>query len=180
MKKVIDGAVYNTDTAKKICERTTQEIVHQKGANVKQLKQLYKTKSGKYFYYIHHTFVTHVCVNGDDIDPIFEEAEVQDEKIIPVSYQLALQFAGEVQADGEQVKMISKYFPELGNSKTFGQRKIQKKIYLSEKAHWYLEMLLTETEDTNSSFIEDLIVKEYRRQYSEGIMQKDPYFEMKD
>lgn len=180
MKKVIDGAVYNTDTAKKICEQTTQEVVHQKGAHVKQLKQLYKTKSGKYFFYIHQTFVTHVSVNGDDIDPVFEEVEVEDEKIIPVSYPLALQFAGEVQADGEQEKTITKYFPELGNPETLGHRKIQKKIYLSEKANWYLEMLLLETEETNSSLIEKLIVREYRRQYAEGIMMDDPYVETED
>ena len=180
MKKVIEGAVYNTDTAKKICERTGQEIVHEKGANVKQLKQLYKTKSGKYFFYIHQTFVTYVCVNGDDLNPVFEEAEVTDEKIIPVNYQLALQFAGEVHADGEQEKTIIKYFPELGSSEALGHRKIQKKIYLSEKANWYLEMLLTETEDTNSSLIEKLIVEEYRRRYSEGSVAEDPYFEMRD
>lgn len=180
MKKVIDGAVYNTDTAKKICEQTTQEIVHQKGANVKQLKQLYRTKSGKYFFYVHHTFVTDVCVNGDDLNPVYEEAEVTDEKIIPATYELALQFASEVQDNGEQDEIIGKYFPELGNPRTFEFQKIQKKIYLSEKANWYLEMLLTETEDTNSSLIEELIVREYRRQYSEGIMLNDPYFEMKN
>ncbi|KGX89225.1 hypothetical protein [Pontibacillus litoralis] len=180
MKKVIDGAVYNTATAKKICEQRTEEFQNEKGADVKQLKQLFKTKSGKYFFFIHNTFISYACVNGDDLNPKFEEMELEEKKIIPVDYGLAFQFASEVQASGEQQKIIGKYFPELVNFETFEHQKIQKKIYLSEKANWYLEMMLTETEDTNSSLIEMLIVQQYQRLYSEGIMLRDPYFEMED
>ena len=180
MKKVIDGALYNTATAKKICEQRTEGPDHGKGANVKQLKQLYKTKSGKYFFFICNTFIGYACVNGDDLNPEFEEMELEEKKIIPADYKLAFQFASEVQASGEQKKIIAKYFPELFNSEALEHQKIQKKIYLSEKANWYLEMMLTETEDTNSSLVERLIVQEYRRLYSEGIMMRDPYFEMED
>jgi hypothetical protein len=38
MKKVINGAVYNIDTAKKICEQFTGDSDHTKGAIVKKLK----------------------------------------------------------------------------------------------------------------------------------------------
>lgn len=180
MKKAIDGAVYNTATAKKICEQRTEEFENGKGANVKQLKQLFKTKSGRYFFYIYNTFIGYAFVNGDDLKPKFEEMELREEKIIPIDYELAFQFASEVQASEEQQKIIGKYFPELVNSETFNHQKIQKKTYLSEKANWYLEMMLTETEDTNSSLIERLIIQEYQRLYSEGIMMRDPYFEMED
>ncbi|WP_062050357.1 hypothetical protein [Bacillus sp. JCM 19034] len=80
----------------------------------------------------------------------------------------------------ETEKVIGNYFPELIDDKVNEVKKIQKKIYISEKANWYLEMMITENTDTNSSMIEKLIVKEYQRLYSKGIMTRDPYFEMED
>ncbi|WP_156323979.1 hypothetical protein [Bacillus sp. JCM 19034] len=44
MKKVIKGAVYNTETAKKICEQVTDENDYEIGAYVNKLKQLFKNK----------------------------------------------------------------------------------------------------------------------------------------
>lgn len=181
MKKVIDGAVYNTETAKKICEQLTEEIEHEKGAEVKKLKQLFKTKSGKYFFFLKNEFPGYVDINNDDLNPKFEKIDLVEEKIIPVSYELALQFATEIiSSSSESKKVISKYFPELVNNENEDRKKIQKKIYLSEKANWYLEMMLIENNDTNSSVIEKLIVNEYQRLYSKGIMKRDPYFEMED
>lgn len=181
MKKVIDGAVYNTQTAKKICELLTNEISHEKGAYVNQLKQLYKTKSGKYFLFIKHEFSTYVVVNNDDINPIYELQDVEDHKIIAISYELAVQFANEIiTSNPESKKVVRKFFPELFQNEGDENKKIQKKIYISEKASWYLEMMLTESKNTNSTFIENLIVEEYRRLYKKGLMQGDPYFEMED
>jgi hypothetical protein len=39
-------------------------------------------------------------------------------------------------------------------------------------------MLLTESEETNSSYIEKLITTEYKRLYDKGVMKLNPYFEM--
>lgn len=180
MKKVIEGAVYNTDTAKKICEQLTEEFEHEKGSDVKKLKQLFKTRSGKYFFFIRNEFIGYVDMNNDDINPIFEKTVLEEEKIIPVSYELAFQFASEMNTNPESKKMIGKYFPELIDNEIDESNKIQKKIYISEKANWYLEMMLIENNDTNSSIIEKLIVNEYQRLYSKGIMTRDPYFEMED
>lgn len=181
MKKVINGAVYNTQTAKKVCEHLTNEVSHDKGAYVNQLKQLYKTKSGKYFFFIKHEFSTYVDVNSDDLNPIYELQNVEDHKIIAVSYELAVQFANEVfTSNPESNKEIGKFFPELTEIEENGNSKIQKKIYITEKASWYLEMMLIESKDTNSTFIEKLIVEEYRRLYKKGLMLNDPYFEMRD
>ncbi|MUV37074.1 hypothetical protein JNUCC1_00880 [Lentibacillus sp. JNUCC-1] len=179
MKKTIEGAVYNTKTAQKICERFTHEPKHEKGANVKQLQQLFRTRSNKFFFYVKSEFTTPVVVNNDDIFPEFEEQEVIDEQIIPVSYEKALQFASEISADSKSEKnMIRKYFPELVEGQ--GEKKIQKKLYLSEKANWYLELMLQEGTDTNSSLVEKLITEEYRRLYKQGIMIRDPFSEMDD
>ena len=181
MKKVINGSVYNTQTAKKICEKLTNEISHEKGAYVNQLKQLYKTKSGKYFFFIKNEFPAYVDVNNDDLNPIFELTNLEEKKIIAVSYELAVQFADEIiTSNPESKKVVGKFFPELIRNEGDENKKIQKKIYISEKANWYLEMMLTETEDTNSSLIERLIVQEYQRLYSEGIMLRDPYYEMEE
>lgn len=181
MKKVIDGAVYNTETAKKVCEQMTEDTNHAKGAYVKQLKQLYKTKSAKYFFYIKNEFPAYVDMNDDDLNPKFELTEVTEEKIRPISYELAAQFANEtLTSNPESKRQIGKFFPELIQNEKDGDKKIQKKLYISEKANWYLEMMLTESNDTNSSFIEKLIVAEYRKLYKKGIMQQDPYFEMEN
>lgn len=181
MKKVIEGAVYNTETAKKICEQSTEEIEHEKGTTIKKIKQLFKTKSGKYFFYIKNEFIGYVDNSSDVSNIKFEETVLEEKKIIPVSYELAFQFASEIaNSNPESQKVIDKYFPELIDNENNGWKKIQKKIYLSEKANWYLEMMLTEDNDTNSSFIEKLIVNEYQRLYSKGIMTRDPYFEMED
>ncbi|MFD1850767.1 hypothetical protein [Oceanobacillus bengalensis] len=181
MKKVIDGAVYNTQTAKKICEQLTNEANHEKGVYVKQLKQLYKTKSGKYFFFIKNEFPAYVDVNDDDLNPKFELTDVEEKKIIPVSYELAVQFASEmITSNPESKKVVGKFFPELIRNEMDENKKIQKKIYISEKANWYLEMMLTESKYTNSSFIENLIVDKYRSLYKKGMMQGDPYFEMED
>ncbi|WP_145949507.1 hypothetical protein [Paenibacillus sp. Y412MC10] len=181
MKKVIEGAVYNTQTAKKICEQITNEANHGKGAYVNQLKQLYKTKNGNYFFFIKNDFPTYVDVNNDDLNPKFELMDVVEEKIIPVTYELAVQFASEVFTyDPGSKKGLGKFFPELIQNEETENKKIQKKIYISEKSSWYLEMMLTESKDTNSSFIEKLIIEEYRRLYKKGIMQRDPFFEMVD
>ncbi|WP_062106518.1 hypothetical protein [Bacillus niameyensis] len=181
MKKVIEGSVYNTETAKKVCEQSTKEVEHEKGAEVQKQKQLFKTKSGKYFFFIKNEFPGYVDVNNDDLNPKFEKVDLVEEKIIPVSYEVALQFASEIASeDSESKKMISKFFPELIGNDIDESIKIQKKIYLSEKANWYLEMMLTVNNDTNSSIIEKLIMNEYRRLYSKGIMVRDPYFEMED
>lgn len=181
MKKVIKGAVYNTETAKDICERASEEPKHEKGTVVKQLQQLYKTRSNKFFFYVKSEFTTPVVVNNDDILPKFEEQEVMDEQIIPVSYDNALQFASEVSStSNSEKKTIAKYFPELAGEKSTNNIKIQKKLYLSEKANWYLELMLLEgeEEETNSNFVEKLIIKEYRRLYKKGVMVRDPFFEM--
>lgn len=179
MKKVIKGAVYNTETAKKICEQVTDENDYEIGAYVNKLKQLFKTKSGNYFFFIKKKFIKEASVNNDDVDPVFEEEVLIEKKIVPVSYELAFQFASEM-ISPETEKVIGNYFPELIDDKVNEVKKIQKKIYISEKANWYLEMMITENTDTNSSMIEKLIVKEYQRLYSKGIMTRDPYFEMED
>lgn len=179
MKKVINGAVFNTMTAKKVCEQLLTEASHEKGAHVKQLKQLYKTKSGKYFFYIENEFSTYVDMNKDDLNPKYELKEVMEQKIIPTSYELALQFASEVVAmNPNEKEIIGAVFPRLAEETNEESKKIQKKIYLSEKANWYLEMMLIESEDTNSSFIEKMITAQYRKLYEAGSMQEDPYFEM--
>lgn len=181
MKKVINGAVYNTQTAKKICEQQTYEANNDKGAYVNQLKQLFKTKSSNYFFFIKNEFPTYVDVNKDDLNPKFELMDVIEEKIIPVSYDLAVQFADEViVSDPSLKKPLGKYFPELIQNEDSGNQKIQKKIHISEKANWYLEMMLTESKDTNGTFIEKLIVEEYRNLYKRGIMQNNPFFEMEN
>ena len=181
MKKVIDGAVYNTETAKKIGEQQINENHYDKGAYVSQLKELYKTKNGNYFFFIKNEFSTYVDVNDDDLNPKFELMDVEEHKIIPVAYELAVQFASEIStSDPESKKVIAKFFPELIQNENDGNTKVQKKVYMSEKASWYLEMMLTESKETNSSFIEKLIVDKYRSLYKEGIMQNDPYYEMDD
>lgn len=179
MKKVIDGAVYNTETAKKICEQQINEDHYEKGAYVNQLKQLYKTKNGNYFFFIKNEFPTYVDVNKDDLNPKFELMDVVEEKIIPVTYELAVQFASEVTtSDLESKTVIGKFFPELIRNEKDGSNKVQKKVYMSEKASWYLEMMLTESKETNSTLIEKLIVDKYRSLYKQGVMKNDPYHEM--
>lgn len=178
MKKVIEGAVYNTETAKKICEQYTEEIDNEKGAEVKKLKQLYKTKSNNFFFFISNNFIGDVDVNNDDLNPKYEETELWEEKIMPINYELAFQFASEVNSDSESNKMIGKYFPELTDGLITPDKKIQKKLYISEKANWYLELMLQEGKDTNSSFVEKLITAEYQRLYKKGMMLRDPFFEM--
>lgn len=180
MKKVIDGALYNTQTAKKICERLSEGPDHLKGAQVKKIKQLYKTRSGNYFFYIKLEFNIEVAVNKDDLNPIHEAHDVIDEKIIPVTYELAFQFASEVNSDPNPDSNIAKYFPELVKEDINKNSKTQKKIYLSEKADWYLRMMIQESDDTNSSFIEKLIIEKYQALYSKGVMNRDPFFEMED
>lgn len=179
MKKVINGAVYNTETAKKICEQSTKENEYEIGAEVKKLKQLFKTKSGNYFFFIKNEFTGNAIINSDDLNPEYEEGKLKERKIVPVSYELAFQFASEM-VTPESEKVIGKYFPQLIGHEGNEFKKIQKKIYISQKANWYLEMMLTENNDTNSSMIEKLIVKEYKRLYSQGIMQNDPYYEMEE
>lgn len=181
MKKVIKGAVYNTMTAKKICEQRVTEASHEKGAYLNQLTQLYKTKSGKYFFYLVNEFSTYVDVNHDDLKPKYELQDVIEQKIIPISYEAALRFASEVMvSDPSEKESIGTFFPRLIDGSNEGDKKIQKKIYLSEKASWYLEMMLMESEETNSSFIENLISEQYRKLYKQGVMQEDPYAEMNE
>ncbi|MFD2627614.1 hypothetical protein [Oceanobacillus kapialis] len=178
MKKVIQGAVYNTETAKKICQKVSEGPDNEEGAYVKQLKELYKTKSNKFFFYVKSEFVAHVVVNDDDIDPKFEEQEVVEEIKNLVSYEEALQFASEIYAVSKsEKKMIAKYFPELILKKE-ENKKIQKKLYISEKANWYLELMLQKRNETNSSLVEKLIIEEYQRLYEKGIMDRDPFLEM--
>ncbi|QDI92321.1 hypothetical protein EPH95_14905 [Salicibibacter halophilus] len=179
MKKVINGSVYNTETAKWICERISDELNHEKGAGVKTLKQLYKTKSDKFFFYINNKFLTYVDVSNDDLNPKFEEQEVVEEKIVEASYELALQFASEAIQNSNSDNDIGRIFPELAKEKD-GDTKTQKKFYISIKADWYLEMMLKEEEDTNSSFIEKLIIAEYKRQFKKGDVNRDPFHEMED
>lgn len=180
MKKVIKGAEYNTETAEKICERNSKGHDHSVGAVAKKTKQLFRTKSGKFFFYIKKEFRAYVDINNDDLNPIIEEEDLIDEKIIPINYKLASVFVSELSADVDsQSKLtIAKYFPNIENNSLDGSRKMQKKFYLSEKASWYLDMMLTESKDTNSSMVERLIVEEYRKLYAEGIMNNDPYSEM--
>lgn len=181
MKKVIEGAVYNTKTAKKICERYTEEFEQEKGAVVKKLQQLFKTKSNKYFLFEKSEFTSYADSNSDDLNPKYEELELEEKRIIPVSYELAYQFASEIAcANPDSIDEIGNFFPELVDNEIDENNKIQKKLYISEKANWYLEMMITDSSDTNSSFIEKLIVEEYRRLYSKGIMTRDPFFEMED
>lgn len=166
MKKVIDGAVYNTETAKKICGHHMEDSSFEKGTDVKQLKELYKTKSGKYFFFIKNEFPAYIDQNADDLNPRFELEEVEEKKILPVTYELAVQFAREVltEVPGEK-ENIAVFFPELLQDGMDEEQKIQKKFYISEKASRYLEMLMQETEHTNSSYIERLITQEYEKQY---------------
>ena len=182
MKKVIDGAEYNTKRAEKICARFSSGPDFKKGAETKTLTQLYKTRSGNYFFYIIDKFSKEAAVNDDDLNPVFEKMELMDERILPTSYDSALQFVQEVQAQNSitDIDSIRKYFPELHEQETGSDKKYQKKIYLSESANWYLQMLLNESKDTNSSIIENLIREEYRRQYQEGKMNRDPYLEMNE
>ena len=136
MKKVIDGAVYNMETAKRICEQISKESDHEIGEAVQKRKQLFKTKSGKYFFFINKEFFTEVAMIENDINPAYETMEVEKKKIIPVSYESAFQFASEIHSDSElkAQERIGKYFPELRDSGIDENVKIQKKIYLSEKA----------------------------------------------
>lgn len=184
MKKVIDGAEYNTETAEKICEMFYEEPDYDIGSMKKTLKQLFLTKSGKYFFYIVEKFKAMVDVNNSEYldDARFEEMELMNEKILPVSYDLAFQFVEEVMESNKKVdkKIIEKYFPELVAGSEKKEVKFQKKIYLSNKANWYLQMMVNEKEDTNSSFIERLIIEEYRRLYKKGIVERDPFHEMGD
>ncbi|MGG3690880.1 hypothetical protein [Caldifermentibacillus hisashii] len=185
MKKVIDGSVYNTETAQKIFEKFTVEnepIAY--GSEVKKLQQLYKTKSNRYFVYVKREFETWVDVNDDDLNPKYKLEEVIDEKIIPLSLARAKQFAREVysddQTDEETKKQIEKYFPVLSKDRLDREVKYQKKIYLSERANWYLELMLDESKDTNSSLIEKLIIKEFKRLHSEGVFVDDPFPDEED
>lgn len=181
MKKIVDGAEYNTNTAKKICETYLSGPNYDKGAITKTLKQLFKTRSGKYFFYIIEKFIGQGVINNDDINPTFEEMELIDKEILPISYDLALQFVEELKARDrlEDEKMIRKHFPELIEQQTGKEEKFQKKIYLSERANWYLQMLVNVSGETNSSIVEKLILKEYRKLYQEGVMNRDPFSEMK-
>lgn len=190
MKKVIKGAVYNTETAKKICEKTSIDFEPTSyGADVKKLQQLYRTKSGKYFFYIKRELRTWVVkmddpdINPEELDimlnPKHEELDVTKEEIIPIPFDLAMQFASEVYADAdtdeEMKENILKFFPTLSGESPDPEVKLQKKIYLSEKACWYLDLMLEETKDTNSSFIEKLIIKEFKRKHAEGVFPVDPF-----
>jgi len=180
MRKVIDGSLYDTSTARLICEQRSEENRYDKGAPVKLLKQLYRTKSAKFFFYMHYEFVALVDVNNDDLNFKLEEMEVTDEKIVPATYDVALHFASEVYEeteDQEEKEEIEKYFAEFSDKEDASLLKIQKKIYISQKADWYLEEMLKEGEDTNSSFIEKLIVKEYGKQYQKGLVHRNPYNE---
>ncbi|WP_068676040.1 hypothetical protein [Oceanobacillus sp. Castelsardo] len=183
MKKVIEGAVYNTETAKKICEQVSVAYEHRKDATVTKLKQLYKTKSGKYFFYTQSEFVGLVAVDNNDIDPKIEWQNVEDVKIIPIPYDTAIQYASEVfsspDTDEDSVNRIRGFFPELVGEDV-GGKKIQKKIYISEKTSWYLEMLLIDTNHTNSSLIDKLIFEEYKRLYKKGDMNLDMFDELED
>lgn len=179
MKKSINGSVYNTKTAKRVCEQLLTESSPTKGAYVKQLKQLFKTKSSKYFFYIESSFSTYIDINSNDLNPKYELKTVKEQKIVPISYELALQFASEVVTlDSKEKENILSVFPILSNGASEETKKVQKKIYLSEKTNWYLEMMLIESEETNSSFIEKLIFNQYRKLYETGDMQEDPYNEM--
>lgn len=182
MKKVIKGSVYNTETAKLICTKKSEEVSHSAGAVMKIKRHLYKTKSNKYFYHQEEVFETWIAVNDDDIEPEMKYTEVQKYKIIPIQYNVAVNFASELIAESDEFKeSILKYFPELDEQNIpDGETKVQKKIYLTSKAEWYLEMMLKESEDTNSSFIEKLIVNKYAELYRKGIMNDDPFFEFNE
>lgn len=180
MRRVIDGSLYDTNTARLICEQQLEENRYDKGAPVKQLKQLYRTRSAKFFFYVRLEYVALVDVNNDDLNFKLEEKEVRDENIVPATYDLALQFASEVYEetkDPKQKENIERYFAEFTDKEDASARKIQKKIYISEKADRYLEEMLKQNEDTNSSFIESLIVKEYERQYQNFLVHRNPYDE---
>lgn len=181
MKKVIDGAEYNTDTATKLCEKKyfNQEDIN-KGTIKEGNKQLYKTNSGKFFFYVKEEFTTYVDVNNDDLNPKFEEMDVIDERIVPISYDLALQCVEEVLVENPTLntEVLRKHFPELVKGQSGNEKKYQKKIYLSESANWYLQLMVNEKEETNSSLIERLIKEEYKRLYRQGIMTRDPFNEM--
>ena len=118
-------------------------------------------------------------INPEELDimlnPKHEELDVTKEEIIPIPFDLAMQFASEVYADAdtdeEMKENILKFFPTLSGESPDPEVKLQKKIYLSEKACWYLDLMLEETKDTNSSFIEKLIIKEFKRKHAEGVFQ---------
>lgn len=181
---MIRGSVYNTETARKICEKFTEGPEHAKGAIVKKLQQLYRTKSAKYFIYVRREFETWVAVNNDDLDPIYEEQEVIEEKSYPfpstLLSNLQVKFMQILKPTQRQRKQLLNFSPHSAKKGLMKTKKIQKKIYLSEKANRYLEMTLEESNDTISSFVEQLIVEEYKRLYSKGIMKNDPFFEMED
>uniref|UniRef100_UPI003A845640 hypothetical protein n=1 Tax=Kitasatospora sp. SC0581 TaxID=3394360 RepID=UPI003A845640 len=142
------------------------------------------TKSNRYFVYVKREFETWVDVNDDDLNPKYKLEEVIDEKIIPLSLARAKQFAREVysddQTDEETKKQIEKYFPVLSKDRLDREVKYQKKIYLSERANWYLELMLDESKDTNSSLIEKLIIKEFKRLHSVGVFVDDPFPDEED
>src|SRR5699024_4792123 len=111
-------------------------------------------------------FSMYIDKNNDELDPKFGLEEVEEKKILPVTYDLSVQFASEVLSENpESKKTIETYFPELGEGSMDDNQKIQKKFYISEKANWCLEMLMLETEHTNSSYIEKLITEEYDKLY---------------
>lgn len=164
MRKVIDDSLYDTNTARLICEQRSEENRYDKGAPVKQLKQLYRTRSSKFFFYIRYDYVALVDVNNDDLNFKLEEMEVTDEKTVLITYDVALQFASKIYEETEEQREreeIEKYFAEFSDKEDASLLKIQKKIYISQKVDWYLEEMLKEGEDTNSSFIEKLIIEEY-------------------
>lgn len=180
MKKVIEGAVYNTQSAKKLCELYSAGPNPRLGVQSEVLKQLYKTRSGKFFFYTVEKFLKEAATNDDDLDPVFEEMALLEERITPIPYDLAQRFVDEVHASDASMNMdmIRAHFPESLAQTEGNESKVQKKIYLSESANWYLQMLLNESEDTNSSLLERLIREEYKKQYQEGKMTRDPYLEM--
>lgn len=184
MKKVIEGAVYNTETAKKVCEQVTEAFEYEKDSDVKKLKQLYKTKSGKYFFFIKNEFVGYIDEKEDDLNLDLKLADLIEEKIVPISYDSAIQYASEILSDPDtdeaSIERVGKYFPELAGGGIENNKKIQKKIYISPKISWYLEMLLIDTNHTNSSLIETLIFEEYERLYKKGIMNQDMFDELEE
>jgi hypothetical protein len=99
-----------------------------------------------------------VYANNDDVDPKFEEAELEEKKILPATYEAAFQFASEVYSNINSHGIREREFPDLT-----ADSKDEKN--LSEKASWYLKIMLTDNEDTNRSIIERLIVEKYQKLY---------------
>ena len=138
MKKVINGAVYDTATAAKLGE-------YDSGYPLTDFRHftetLYRTKSGKYF--------LHGEGGGNSRYGIWHgNSGGSGEKIMPLSYEEAQAWAEEHLDGGEYIAIFGD--PENGVSRVY--------ITISAAARQRLERIRSETGKTLSEIVEGLIM----------------------